>query len=236
MGGINLYGFVRNNGVNRVDYLGLTEDYAIDCDCGNLTITRLPSKMGGMLMSIQNALQGYNVEQDLTSGGHINDIVTAPRYSLKVTDSNCDNLEIRIGISAQFSDQEYFDQTPMGSRPNTGHIGSHNQDISNNQNIFIDDNFDPDENLMETSYNYDYTVINQQALANGIYQIDQKQLYVKATVIGRNSDSKFRCGCQKTYWIKARRPQGAVGLDIGSIVNYNSGQVHNPPPIEPPTF
>ena len=235
-GGVNLYGFVGNNGVNFVDYLGLVEDYAIDCDCGNLSITRIRSLLGDNWDFLNNGLQAFGVAQPLKSGNAVNSIAAAPRYSFKVTDSTCDNVDLSIIISAQPSDAKYFSENPFGFRPDTGNIKPYNESTYNNEDVFIDGRLLPEENVMETSYNYDYEVINQAALEKGVYQIDQKQLYVKATVTGGNKDSNFLCGCQKTYWIKANRRQVVVGIPIGSILSYHTGDTYNPPPLEPPSF
>lgn len=89
---------------------------------------------------------------------------------------------------------------------------------------------------METSYNFDYTIVNQAALAGGAFILDKKQLYVRAEVIGKNANSKFGCGCSKIYWIKAKLPAKFSGRDIGSIVNYQRPIVIEEPPLKPPTF
>jgi len=46
-GGINLYGFVGNNGVNRFDYLGLTDL----CECLNLNHSELITVWGPLLLT-----------------------------------------------------------------------------------------------------------------------------------------------------------------------------------------
>jgi hypothetical protein len=231
MRGINLYGFVKNKTITLLDYLGLA-----DCDCGKLFITRLPSRLGNLLRTVNTAGMGYYETHELASGEKINEILAAPRYGIRVTNSDCEILEIRISISAQPGDREYFEKNPGGMRPNTDRISSHNEDINNNETVYIDDNLDPNENLMETSYKFDYAIINQEALDGGTFILVKKQLYVRVEVIGKNRNSRFGCGCKKIYWLKAKRPPKFSGIDIGSVVNYQQPIIIEEPPIKPPKF
>jgi hypothetical protein len=204
-GGINLYGFVGNDGVDRIDVLGL-------CDCGDLEVRSVPGKWGSGDPKYGNWITGYNPSPwKKLMEGYAETWSADWQYEARVTGASCPYLSIRIFAAA--AEHTWLTKNGGAERPDFDHkdhnVSGVNAIVKNEQSVKFNDRKFWNENPLAASRHLDYELADPFSIEAGKPKRWRQQVYVRIEVSGKkvNAVGEVINGtcCEKVYWMKAYR-------------------------------